>query len=251
MDNFFDELMECIFIESNFSLAKIDSFDEIFTIPTSIYIAHKPHSDYFIYFKLPEKLLPNVTDDIQIKLASLFKEGNTSFEMLNGDEIKITSSFEKNATLIIFTDQETTSINRVAKHVISIEEDPYFFKKQVLAIPSNNHNVISDTFNEHKSSYISYLQNLISDTEVFNKFMISGSTDASNEITEYSFAAKLYEKLPFLALSVERSTQGDLQEGIDNELSQEQREQCDAFWELDLNQLDDWFAKILKEEKDD
>ena len=95
MDNFFDKLMECIFIESNFSLAKIDYFDEIYTFSTSLYIAHKPQSDYFIYLRLPERLLPHVTDDIQIKLASLFKEGKASFEMLNGDDIKISSSFEK------------------------------------------------------------------------------------------------------------------------------------------------------------
>ena len=114
--------------------------------------------------------------------------------------LKYLLHLKKNATLIIFTDQEAASSNRVAKQVISIEEDPYFFKKQILAIPSNNHNVISDSFNEHKSSYISYLQNLISDTGIFNKFMNSSSTDASNEITEYSFAAKLYEKLPFLGV---------------------------------------------------
>ena len=130
MDNLFDELMKCIFLESHFSLAKIAFVEEDHDWSTSVYIAHKPGGDYFIYLNLPENLLPDVTNDIQIKLFSLIKNGTEQFEQLSVgglDEVKISPSFDKNATLIIFTSHEKGEKRKVLKQAIAIEEDPYFF----------------------------------------------------------------------------------------------------------------------------
>ena len=68
---------------------------------------------------------------------------------------------------------------------------------------------------------------------------------------EYSFVAKLYEKLPFLILLVKESNQENLQKKIDNKLSEIQRVNCDELLDLDINKLDDWFAEIVKEDIDD
>jgi hypothetical protein len=250
MDNLFDKVMESIFIESGLSLAKSEYIEEPYGISTSLYVAHKPNSDYFIYLNLPEKSLPFVSNDIQIKLSSILKNDAGSMDVLNGEPITISSSFEKNATLIILISKEESSLNNVEKQAISIEEDPYFFKKQVLVVSPKDLDVISSNFEEYRKNYISYLQNLISDPQVFNEFMNSRKYGPTNKAIEYSFAAKLYEKLPFLALSVKKSTPGDLQKNIDSGLTESQRENCEALLKLDVDNLSNWLAEIVKEDND-
>jgi hypothetical protein len=251
MDNLFDELMECVFIQSMFSLAKIQYVDEDYKWSTSVYIAHKPKGDYFIYLNVPENLLSYVTNDIQIKLASWIKNSTERFEQINGDEVKISSSFDKNATLIILTTHDVNINSNAMKQAISIEEDPYFFKKQVLSIQFRELPIISSCFEEHKDNYIHYVQNLISDTGRFNEFTDSELLGISEKGLEYSFVAKLYEKLPFLILLVKESNQEDLQQKIDDELSAVQRESCDELLVLDTDNLNDWFEELVKESADD
>ena len=251
MDKIFDDLMECIFIESNFNLIKTEYFEEYFDCPSSVYIAKKPQGDYFIYLQLPEDSLSYVTNDIQIKLASLINNHSDNFERMNGGGVKISSSFDKNATLIIFTTYDVSVKNSVMKQAISIEEDPYFFKKQVLLMPSMELPIVSSSFFENKNSYISYLQNLISDTERFNEFTSLKMLGLSDKGIEYSFVAKLYEKLPFLALLVTESNQGVLQQKIDTKLTEEQLLECEKLLELDVNNVEGWFSELVKEEGDD
>ncbi|MCJ8348644.1 ABC-three component system middle component 1 [Moritella sp.] len=251
MDNLFDKLMACIFIESAFSLAKIEYVEEDYDFSTEIYIAHKRQGDYFIYLNVPEKLLPYVTNDIQIKLASLIKNGTDKFEQINSDKVKISSSFDKNATLIIVSYYDDSVKNDVMKQAILIEEDPYFFKKQVLSISTKELPIITSCFDEHKDNYIPYVQHLISDTGRFNEFTNSERLGVTDKGIEYSFVAKLYEKLPFLTLLVKESSQENLQQKIDSKLSELQRVNCDELLALDINKLDDWFAEIVKENVDD
>ena len=251
MDNLFDDLMECVFIQSMFSLAKIQYVDEDYKWSTSVYIGHKPKGDYFIYLNVPENLLSYVTNDIQIKLASLIKNSSERFEKINGDEVKISSSFDKNTTLIILSTHEVSTKNNATKQAISIEEDPYFFKKQVLSIQLRELPIISSCLEKHKDNYISYAQNLISDTGRFNEFTDSELLEMSDKALEYSFVAKLYEKLPFLTLLVKKSNQEDLQQQIDDELSEEQLESCDELLVLDTDNLNNWFEELVKESADD
>lgn len=250
MDNLFNELMESIFIESGLSLSKINYIEESFEISTPLYIAHKPNSDYFIFLNLPEKTLPFVSNNIQINLSSTLRNDTISMDIIYGEPITISSSFEKNSTLIIFTVKETNHTNSIDKYVISIEEDPYFFKKQILAVSTKHIEVISNSFTKHRKSYKLYLEKLISNPQIFNEFMNSNSLGMTDKAIEYSFASKLYEKLPFLVLSVEKSTPGDLQKNIDNDLSESQREQCDALLKLDVDNLSNWLDEIVKEDND-
>ena len=251
MDNLFDNLMERIFLESNFSLTKFKYIEQDFNCSTSLYIGQKQQGDYFVYLHLPERLLPYVTNDIQIKLSSLIKNQADDFEQLTEDEVKISSSFDKNATLIIFTTHEASVNNNVMKQAISIEEDPYFFKKQVLLITEKEIPIIANNFDERQGSYIDYIQNLISDTERFNEFTSLNMFGLSDKGAEYAFVAKLYEKLPFLALSVAPFKQEVLQDDIDRKLTEEQLTECEKLLKLDVNSLEGWFSELVKEEAND
>jgi hypothetical protein len=251
MDKLFDNLMERIYLESNFSLIKGEYNEEDYDCSTSIYIGQKAQGDYFVYLNLPERLLPYVTNDIQIKLASLIKNHAGNFEKINDEDVKISSSFDKNATLIIFTTHDVTVKNNVMNQAILIEEDPYFFKKQVLLISDKEFPTISSCFYDHKDNYILYIQHLISDTGRFNEFTKTQEFGMSNQQLEYSFVAKLYEKIPFLALIVEKSEQDVLQQTIDSKLSELQRSSCDELLVLDSDNLNNWFEEIVKEAADD
>jgi hypothetical protein len=68
---------------------------------------------------------------------------------------------------------------------------------------------------------------------------------------EYFFVAKLYEKLPFLTLLVKESNKDNLQQQIDKKLSEDQQLQCDDLLKLDIDELDEWFAEIVREAVDD
>lgn len=251
MDKLFDNLMERIFLESNFSLTRSEYIEEDYKCSTSLYIGQKRQGDYFIYLHLPERLLPYVTNDIQIKLASLIKNQADNFEKMTDGEVKISSSFDKNATLIIFTTYDVSVKNNVMKQAISIEEDPYFFKKQVLLISEKEISIIASNFAEHQDSYIAYIQNLICDTERFNEFTSLNMFGLSDKGAEYSFVAKLYEKLPFLALLVAPSNQEVLQHKIDRKLTKEQFVEFEKLLELDVNNLEGWFSELVKEEAND
>lgn len=250
MDSFFDKIMENIFIESNLSLGKIRYIEESYEIDTYIYIAHKPNSDYFIYVNLPARVLSYVTNDIQITISSLIKNDLDSLFLINGDELYVSSSFDKNSTLIIFSTQESGVDDPIGRQVISIEEDPYFFKKQVLVVDNMDVRIIYDNFNKNINKYTLYLQKIISNPSLFNEFMNSNPLKTSNKVKEYSFVAKLYEKLPFLSLSVIKSTPEDLQNNIDKELSIYENKLCKTILELDPNNLEDWFNEITEEETD-
>lgn len=251
MDKLFNSLIKKIFLESNFSLSKIEYIEKNYDFSTSVYIAQKPQGDYFIYLQLPEKLLPYVINDIQINLALSIKDQATNFDKISGDDVKISSSFDKNSTLIIFTTFENSKKNDVMKQVISIEEDPYFFKKQILLIPEKDLPVVESKFYENKSNYIAYIQGLISDTDRFNEFTSSNLLGMSSGGIEYSFVAKLYEKLPFLALLISPSNQEVLQKKIDGVLTEEQFMECNKLLEIDVNNLDAWFSEVVKEISDD
>lgn len=251
MDKLFDNLMERIFLESNFSLTKSEYIEEDYKCSTLLYIGQNQQGDYFIYLQLPERLLPYVNNDIQIRLAALIKNQANDFEQMTGGEVKISSSFDKNATLIIFTTHEARVNNNVMKQAISIEEDPYFFKKQVLLISEKDIPIIASNFDEHKDSYIAYIQNLISDTERFNEFTSLNMFGLSGKGIEYSFVAKLYEKLPFLALLVAPSNQEVLQHKIDKKLTEEQLVECEKLLKLDGEKLEEWFSELVKEEAND
>ena len=128
---------------------------------------------------------------------------------------------------------------------------PSTSKPWVLSISNQDFPIVYGCFEKHKSSYIPYIQKLISDTNRFNEFVKFRKSPLSAEQIEYYFVSKLYEKLPFLALLVEGSDQGQLQQKIDSELTELQRTSCDELLVLDANNLKDWFAEIIKEVEDD
>lgn len=252
MNNHLNEFIGSLFIESEFSLSKVyynynsDNSNDSYHFSTYLYIGYKPKGDYFIYLTVPVNTLSLFNNEIQIDLMSFLKGELINIEKINGDDIVISSSFEKNATLILIIDNNINNIDELYNKVIAIEEDPYFFKKQVLTITPNELNLIEEISSSNKSGYISYLKNIISNVDTFKEFIIAQNSEVNKKIIEYSFTAKLYEKIPFLSLSVDNSNHENLQKKINNKLSSSQKNQCDEVLQLNIDNLDNWFSKITE-----
>ncbi|QLJ10256.1 MULTISPECIES: ABC-three component system middle component 1 [unclassified Pseudoalteromonas] len=244
-----DNLIEQIFIESQLSLVKVKYIEKDHDFSSLVYIGKKLQGDYFVYLHLPERVLAHVTNDIQIKLLSLIKNHANKFEQLTDETVEISSSFDKNATLIIFTTHKASTKNDAIKKAISIEEDPYFFKKQVLLLPVEELPIIQSSYDSNKRNYIAFIQSLISDTERFYEFTKANPSKFSEREIEYLFVAKLYEKIPFLSLIVTPSNQVVLQQKIDNKLTEKQLRECEKLLELDINDLESWLAELVKEDE--
>ncbi|TMP16177.1 hypothetical protein CWC02_14490 [Pseudoalteromonas sp. S2721] len=244
-----DDLIEKIFIESQLSLVKVKYIEKDYDFTAFVYIGKNLQSDYFVYVHLPERVLAHVTNDIQIKLLSLIKNNTDKFEKLTDEGVEISSAFDKNATLIIFTAHKASTKKDVLKKSISIEEDPYFFKKQVLLLSVEELKIIKNSFNSKEGSYISFIQSVISDSERFNEFTKANQLKLTEREIEYLFVAKLYEKIPFLSLIVTPSNQEILQKNIDNKLTEKQLRECEKLLELDINDLESWLTELVKEDE--
>lgn len=251
MNKMFDELMENMFKTHGFDLVKMTFECKSIECSSNVYIAKNKLGDYFVYWHAPVEALGLINHDIQIEIASAIEHGSLKFEQLSGEELQIESSFDKKATLIMYSEYKEENEKSIKNQAIIIEEDPYFFKKQVMLIPENDVAVVLKGFNTNKDNYVDFIQSVISDTERFKAFATRHIHALSDEVVEYAFVAKLYEKLPFLDLKVTESNQEYLQNKIDSSLSKEQVMECEKLLQLDEQNLNGWFAEILKEEADD
>tara|TARA_R110001599_G_scaffold311515_2_gene518939 strand:- start:2910 stop:3668 length:759 start_codon:yes stop_codon:yes gene_type:complete len=252
MSNLINELMETTFKQSRLSLARGAFIDEDVNLEnSSIYIAKQKQGEYFIYLFVDENQLDLVTKDIQIRLSAFIKEQIESFEQLTETPVEIDQSFDKNSTLIISTVYEVRFNDSIKRRVIEIEEDPYFFKKQVIAISQTELSHVQARFEEFQADFIAYLRVTISDVSKFMAFSDSNNLGLSNDGIEYKFVASMYEKLPFLTLDVEEAKQDNLQLKIEQNLSSEKIVLRNELLSFDENSVDQWIDAIAREVNDD
>lgn len=207
------ELNAGIFILNENSIATLES--------KNIILARKGNTgDYFLLVEVQPTELHTVNRDLQTSLMShltnmLCDTGCDDFYPLgNIPELKIDNHLKKNTTLLLFI-HETDNIDNLYSTIIEIEEDEYFFKKQVVLL---NANFLSNLGNKITSSQsfelTKYLQESMSNTENFNSFLKTPNIDKN-----YAGCAQLFEKLPFLHLHISSSEPDSLQNIIYNMIS--------------------------------
>lgn len=251
MNDIYDRVMTSIFTSLGFSLAKVNLDQETHEMDLDFYVAKKNNGDYFVYLNLHLELLPLVNNEIQIKISDVLEKGMEGAVKVFGDEINISKSFNKDSTLIIFSSYDDCLSSKVLNNIISIEEDPYFFKKQVVTVNSSYNKYLEISLDDHPDDYIVYLQTIISDTNKFNEFMEAKSYNNEELASEYLFVTKLYEKLPFLSLPVQEHRSDDLQKIINNKLSDSQFKFSEHLFSLDEKSVDTWITEVEEENLDD
>lgn len=207
------ELNAGIFILNENSIATLES--------KNIILARKGNAgDYFLLVEIQPTELHTVNRDLQTSLMShltnmLCDTGCDDFYPLsNIPKLKIDNHLKKNTTLLLFI-HETDNIDNLYPTIIEIEEDEYFFKKQVVLLNANFLSILGNKMTSSQSFEITkYLQESMSNTESFNSFLKRPNID-----TNYAGCAQLFEKLPFLHLNISSSEPDSLQNIIYNIIS--------------------------------
>ncbi|EIE5866332.1 TPA: ABC-three component system middle component 1 [Vibrio alginolyticus] len=185
-----------------------------------ILVRNNKVGDYFLLAEIQISELNLVNRDLQISLMSYLNHlitdsGVSDLQPLDGVPfLALDSNFEKNTTLLLFTNK-IADVTNLLTQITEIEENEYFFKKQVVLLPTKFLGDLGDKISSSTDFEITrYLQDCMNDTEKFKQFMIK-----TNEDTDYAGCAQFFEKLPFLHLNVESSESNSLQNMIDNEIT--------------------------------
>jgi len=200
-----------------FSLAENDT--SILQSQDFILVRNNKVGDYFLLAEIQISELHSVNRDLQTSLMSYLNylitdTGISDLQPLSGiPSLKIDKNFEKNTTLLLFT-RKTADIDKQLTKITEVEEDEYFFKKQVVLLPTNFLSILVNQLTESKDfKIITYLQNCMNDTGNFKKFIKNPNT-----VTDYAGCAQLFEKLPFLHLNTPSSESNSLQNDIGKEI---------------------------------
>lgn len=179
------------------------NFDEInYQEIEKMYLVQGKNENYFyIFIELDIKKIKEFLVSFQPHIYSFFYEEYMKNE---SNKIKLTKGFEKNSTIILCTVNDNYS-----KEIENIEEDPYFFKKQVLRLNKIECDYIKNEIME--GEYLNTIEKIIFDKDLFSSFLIEDNF-------KYSLATKLYEKIPFLELNTIMVQRKDLDHIIEDSI---------------------------------
>lgn len=193
--------------------------------------------EYVIYFEIDFEYLGLINSEIQINLATKFKD------YLNDIEIpfKISKFFENNTYLIISTKiPENISEKELYKEISIVEEDPYFFKKQVFYYTDNE--ILQLNFEEIDKYCSAYFNALVSDVDRYENY-------TNNADLEYGFSIKLFEKFPFLKLEIKHKELLNLEKMIVDNLSKTEVDLIPDLLKLSNDDLiNSWIESLGDEE---
>ncbi|MGV3003387.1 ABC-three component system middle component 1 [Vibrio sp. E150_018] len=177
--------------------------------------------DYFLIAEIQESELNSVNRDLQTSLMLRLNSLNSDTDINNLQplsgvlNLNIDNNYEKNTTLLLFVQQEN-NVDKLVSKITEVEEDEYFFKKQVVLLSAEFLSKLgSEVSKSTDFEVIKYLQDLMNNTIKFKQFMEKPNAD-----TYYSGCAQLFEKLPFLHMIVESSESNSLQNMIDSEIAE-------------------------------
>jgi len=209
MDRLIKNIVNHLYKQSDFQILEIHNF-QYNEIELPLMLSYDLELNELFICTIIDSNDLNLTNlKLQVRLNEYLKSNQ---EILLQNIEKNVSNFEKNTTLIIFTNKTSTE---TLKKAIEIEEDPYFFKKHVLILNENEIEILKKEFDDHKELFHSKLKSTINDLDLFNKFSIN---EKSDNVAFYGVVAKLYEKLPFLKLPIDEFSKINLLTKIDQEL---------------------------------
>ncbi|AZF23235.1 ABC-three component system middle component 1 [Pseudomonas sp. R3-52-08] len=188
-------------------------------------------------------IIKDFTSESSEKIDELQSEIHSSL----GSFFSSVEGAEKNTNLILIkrhqkpTPSQAISLNR---KISEIEENPYYFKKSVLAYTEEEIAFLADAHNANANSTLkATLEQIVHSNEHFINFRDNGTTSL------FSIAIKIYTKLPFLTYNLKPEDQIDLSADIDFKLQlRDLTKVCKEALSLDVNDLDALEAWIAKQE---
>lgn len=185
---------------------------------TNLYIMRDSNQKFFyVYLYLDFFELKKFIDNLQAEIYIYLKD------YFYVDSSLIYSGFEKNTTLIIFADESEYGVCDVCEY---IEEDCSYFKKQVVVLSESEKMYINSICSDN---FANTIDEVVVNKEEFDKFF------KGNKSISYSVAAKFYEKLPFLTLNRKDSKHIDIDNILDENLNEDNKEILKVILEFDFN----------------
>lgn len=232
MDSITD-LFRKLVSEHGFEFFVVNDYPISDGLSVNVTIVNKNSFDYFIYFEIDYEYLGLIESDIQINLATKFKRYLQEIDV----PFEISHYFEKNTYLIIATKYpKNTNINALFKKISHVEEDPYFFKKQIFYYFDEELSEIK--VNDFDVNYSDYFNSVVSNIERYNSYI-------ENNDVEYSFAIKMFEKFPFLKLKITENELLNLNQMINDKLSKKNLELIPKLLSLSNEKLiNEWIESL-------
>lgn len=232
------KIVEEIFMKSNFIVEKLTGDENL--IIDDILLASRFNDSYFDFYVIwyVEREILN------LQLVKEYSEGIMD---------KVTEKFtlpgiDKNISLLILTEKEDMANDRdeeFYKQLFDIEEDPYFFKKYVLYYSQQQKELINEAITS--GDILDILDTLIVDKSLFKNF--KDNIDLRAKLL-YDILAKIYIKIPFMKLNIDKGSVTNLRENIENEISTEDWYSVKKILELDEKAIDmENLESILKDDE--
>lgn len=208
----------------NYKFEEADYFDVI--------VVSRKAFDYIIFIEIDYELLKQINSNIQINMATKFKN-------YLKDHVDVSRFFDNNTYLIIATEVPNEIESKVLyREISSVEEDPYYFKKQVLYYTKKEiENLNFDALVENSSSYFNAV---VSKIDRYEKYL------ADSDL-EYGLIVRFFEKFPFLKFQVEKKELLNLEQMIENELNDVDLELLPEILGLTDENIDTWVGSLGSE----
>lgn len=235
------ELIKKIFIDSQFQI------DDKFYITSNDYQilfanrTEKNKFDFYLIMILKEK---------DLKLGKL----ETTFEKAL-EKILYTYKYpglDKNLSLLLVVEREVLDYTEeFSRKIYHFEEDPFYFKKYMLPYTLEQYDSLKKTLNSNMN-VIEQLDNLISDKNLFSEFKESKNINRSKNGMIYDLISKIYIKLPFLKLKVNKEDLPNISKEINEGILSEDKEIVNKILNMDYEDIE-WgeIQKVLGGKSDE
>ncbi|WP_065979668.1 ABC-three component system middle component 1 [Pseudoalteromonas lipolytica] len=227
------ELISTIAEEKDFAVYEISDFNVEDDIFIDFFLCTKDDFEYFIILNIEFRLIEIVNNLIQVAISTKIRA------YLEQNEIcSLNHYFDKNSTLIITTEKPNSLTSEEVYRVVStVEENNYYFKKQVLYFTARELDIFLQNQSQ-QNSFTEKCSSVVSNLSRYEGFLLGLDE-------EYDFIARLYEKVPFLNLEVEKENKLNLDNMIAESLVESEIELLPELLELQSeSQIDEWIKSI-------
>lgn len=235
------EVIEKIFADHQFNEYQLPLIEDEKNIRFFVNLNNSSVNFYVVVF------VDKIEDTfIQVRVPEIFSA-------IKGLEDGYDQRMDKNLSMLVCLKTEVDSDKKdLHKNIFEIEEDPYFFKKYVLAYTTEQEKILKGLFDQSKiENSKSIINNIVNDTENFISF--KRNPDILNN-SEYAICSRLLIKLPFIVFERGEKRIADLSRKINMDLQTKNIEKQTREWlkinvDGNLQIVDEILAMIEGDEK--
>lgn len=232
------EIVAEIFKKSNFSVEKLTDDGNVKRDDLWLAIRNnESHFDFYVIWYVEKSVL-----------GLQFIKEHSEWIMDKVLEKVSLPGVDKNTSLLILTGKENIDNDEdeeFYRGLFDIEEDPYFFKKYVLYYTTQQKQLINELI--ATDNIVDTLNTLIINKNLFKNFKDELDT---REKSLYDILTKIYIKIPFMKLNIDKESVPNLRERIETEIPIADWPSINRILELNETSIDlEKLESILKDDE--